>query len=299
MKSEISILLLLISFFSYSQIPDYCDYMIDFEDTNQFFRLEIDSVSNPNNIWQIGVPNKQNFNSSLSHTHAIITDSINSYPVNDTSFFIVRHIASYCQGFYYTYIAGIKGYFKVNSDSLNDYGTIEFSPSNGYEWIDIINDQEYSYFDWYNKPVLTGNSYGWEYFSVNIAEIFGEFWIFPGDTVLYKFSFISDGIQTNKDGLMYDDLRFEDWAEAIEDIDSNKTMSFIFPNPANSEINIEIADNEENTLFEMYNSKGQIVYKSIICDNYSKIDVRGFLPGLYLMKLSNSMFYQKRKLIIN
>lgn len=67
----------------------------------------------------------------------------------------------------------------------------------------------------------------------------------------------------------------------------------IFPNPASNEINIELKDHTENTLLEMYNSKGQMVLKSIIYGSSNIIDINGLLPGLYLINLTNSMFYQK------
>lgn len=60
-----------------------------------------------------------------------------------------------------------------NSDSLNDYRMIEFSPDNGITWIDLLNDTEYSsYYYWQPpKPVLTGNSNGWQRFYVNVTNL--------------------------------------------------------------------------------------------------------------------------------
>ena len=54
----------------------------------------------------------------------------------------------------------LTGNYLVKSDSLKDYGKIEFSPDNGSTWIDIINDTAYSSsISWYSaKPILTGNS---------------------------------------------------------------------------------------------------------------------------------------------
>ncbi len=42
-----------------------------------------------------------------------------------------------------------------------------------------------------------------------------EFPIELGDTVLFRFSFISDSIDNQKDGLMFDNIRFMDFTEGI------------------------------------------------------------------------------------
>lgn len=60
---------------------DYCDSVL------------IDIAQNPDNIWQIGSPHKQVFNLGYSSDNAIVTDTLNSYPMNDTSSFIRYHIA--------------------------------------------------------------------------------------------------------------------------------------------------------------------------------------------------------------
>ena len=87
----------------------------------------------------------------------MITDTINLYPISNYSSFIIQNIASYGN------IYGMKmftGNYMVNTDSLTDYGKIEFSPDNGITWVNIINDTTYSasITCYSTKPVLTGNS---------------------------------------------------------------------------------------------------------------------------------------------
>ncbi len=55
--------------------------------------LWIDTVSNPNNIWQIGSPQKTVISSAHSAPNVIITDTVNTYPPNNTSVFIIGHLA--------------------------------------------------------------------------------------------------------------------------------------------------------------------------------------------------------------
>lgn len=66
---------------------------VDKDTTWEFFRfdssniyLQIDTTSS-NNIWQVGQPSKTFFDSAYSPVNAIVTDTINSYPVNNHSAF--------------------------------------------------------------------------------------------------------------------------------------------------------------------------------------------------------------------
>src|SRR5690606_28661361 len=57
----------------------------DGNDTLTGHRLQIDTGS----IWQIGPPQKSVFDSAATNPNVIVTDTINTYPINDTSSFTV------------------------------------------------------------------------------------------------------------------------------------------------------------------------------------------------------------------
>jgi len=104
---------------------------------------------------------KNVFSEAQLSTNAIITDTINPYPINDTSVFTVIHKVNLALA--HKGKMALSGHYKVDSDSLKDYGLIEYSPDNGITWLDMINDE---LFDWSSdKPVLTGSS-DWSYFYV-------------------------------------------------------------------------------------------------------------------------------------
>ena len=70
--------------------------------------IEIDSL-NASNIWQIGEPSKTLFSSARSNPNALVTDTLNNYPVNDSSSFIVRIRSSdIWAGFPYIILCGIR-----------------------------------------------------------------------------------------------------------------------------------------------------------------------------------------------
>lgn len=290
MKTTITIILSIITIFSYSQSYEWYD--INFEDANQLFRLNIDTISNPNNIWQVGKPNKTIFTSAHSIPNAIVTDTTNPYPINDTSIFIIKHVASPIGGYICPHTAILVGSYRVNSDTINDYGKIEFSPNNGIDWINLLKDTANYYFLcynwWMNRPVLSGNSNGWVNFYINLAQFGPIFNISIGDTVLYKFSFISDSIQSNKDGLIFDDFHFEDYCEKIE-INSGIYLTNNFPNPAKDLINITFLNpNSSRYTLIIFGLNGQFIKQTnpFISNNITT-DISDLVSGIYTYKLVN------------
>jgi hypothetical protein len=278
----------------FGQLDD--NYSISFDNQYGMQHLFIDTISNPNNIWQVGQPQKTVFSSAYTEPNAIITDSINSYPPNDTSIFMITNVAS-GQGYEWPHTVVLAGRYYVNSDTIVDYGKIEFSPDNGTTWVDMLNDtviiDTASNWTWiwpeYDKPVLTGNSDQWKYFNVNLA-VLGHFYgVQDGDTVLFKFTFISDNIQTNKDGLMFDDLYFEDYVEEIEEENLSQLNSICFPNPAQDHIIIKskAKDNGDYNI-AIFDITGKQVFKKEYNNVCSvELNICSLNAGYYFYQLTN------------
>ena len=290
MKIQITIFLaLLIGNTAYCQ----WDYIIDFDSQYSLNdKIIIDTISNPDNIWQIGVPSKTVFDSAYSATHAIVTDTLNSYPAKDTSSFIIKHIRPGNAGGNYS--LQLNFWFKMNTDSLTDFGIVEASIDYGLTWINLLTEDITYNFQWLEpKPVLTGNSNGWEHFSLELSMLTYE--LGYSDTLLYKFTFISDSIQTNKDGWMLDDFQLADLWEGIEEY-SNSGLINIYPNPSQGEISIVNSCNLTNDFqVEIFDIKGKKVFFDEINSNNLKLDLPN---GLYLMKLSdNDNIYMKKMII--
>jgi hypothetical protein len=296
-KTLLSYLLILLSHITLGQWSSGSMYDLNFEDTANSSHLRIDTTSNPNNIWQVGLPQKTNFTSAYSPQYAIVTDTLNSYPVNDTSVFTLVNIQE-GSGFFWHHTVILSGMYNVNSDSLTDFGLIEFSPDNGTTWIDLINDSTYStYLSWYTPPpVLTGNSNGWQSFYVNLANLGIVFNIPDGDTVLYRFTFISDSVQTNKDGLMFDNFHFEDYFEGIDEIQNNNLIS-IAPNPTSDKLFINSKTSFGNERIQIMDCTGKMI---IDTKNFSdkSINTSALANGIYFLKYSNDKNYSIKKFIL-
>jgi hypothetical protein len=266
---------------------------ISFDDTTFLDRIVVDTNSNPNNIWKIGHPNKTVFTTANSSPNVIVTDTMNSYPPNDTSSFTVIHLAGQGWQFGYPKI-DIGGWYSVNSDTLTDYGYIEFSADLGNSWLLVDNYTNMcSWEDTMELPVFSGNSNGWKHFYHCIKP---PTTVNEGDTILYRFTFISDNLQTNKDGLMFDDLHFEDWAEGIEEFQNDNLIS-IFPNPATAILTIQRTCTNNLQSIQVINCFGQVLYND---NNFTNnfIDIKQLKNGIYYLKYSNTKEFSIKKFVV-
>jgi hypothetical protein len=287
MKRALILLLFLNTSLLFSQT--FCeDYCTDFDDDRCLDQLTIDKIEYPDNIWQIGKPKKSVINTFSHNLKVIVTDTINPYPVNNHSVFIIKNTATNGD------IYGCKifhGFYNVHADSLNDYGLIEFSPDNGITWIDLINDTLYSSsFIWYgSKPILTGNSNGWEYFEMLFADNGSVFNMEYGDTIMFRFSFFSDSIFEGLDGLAYDEFCFYEFVEGVSETRFAPIKSKIYPNPSRDHFIIEFENPAyENFELSVYDIKSNLIIKmDNIIDNRIFIDAIVLKSGIYFYKLTN------------
>jgi hypothetical protein len=288
----------LISILSFMSVILICHSQVDwgnitFDDTTWNNYIFIDTVSYPDNIWQVGKPDKNNFNQAYSIPNAIVTDTINSYPVNDTSVFYIRYITpdELPGGWTYTYLGF---YYKIDTDDGADSGKIEFSIDNGVTWIDCLNDTLYPYcFLFFSEISFTGTQYEWQYFEVGIAA-YNCFNFILGDTIWYKFTFISDGIQTGKEGWMIDNIILHDaWENVPEYIDQGQIC--LFPNPATSFITINVIGGQPIEEAIIYNHLGQKALEAVPVNN--TVDVSTLRSGIYFIEVATNEWRGRAKLI--
>lgn len=285
MKTVVSILLTMNVLFLYGQ-PCWNSCIL-FDEDDCLGNIIIDSTSSADNIWQVGRPVKPLFNTALSPPYVIITDTSNYYPVNNYSAFTIQTLAT--MGDVYGF-RSFTGAYYVQTDSINDFGRIEFSPDNGTNWIDMINDTTYNVLLWYGlKPVLTGNSRGWKYFEVLLAEIGSVFNIKLNDTLLFRFTFESDSIADSLGGLMYDNFCFNEFVEGISDVHYTPIRSNGYPNPSSDIFTISF-DYQPGELFELavYDIKSKLLLQeNSIRDNKITINTKDLKAGTYVYKLTS------------
>ena len=258
-------------------------------DTIKYKYFVIDTISNPNNIWQIGKPAKTTFDSAFTYPNALVTDLTKPYPVNDTSSFLFYHYAD--NGFTFPHTAGIAGRYKCDSDSMNDYGLFEFSPDNGKTWLNLNQDSSIWWIDGRDeiKANFSGRTSDWVKFDASLGHYGIKYNIQQGDTVIFKISFISDSIFDNRDGWMLDHIYLFDLAEGIFENENLDGEISIFPNPANSSVTFELdVDHVGNLNIEVYNRSAQLCHSFKSDGNRSiEFDVSSLPRGLYFVKIRN------------
>jgi Secretion system C-terminal sorting domain len=255
--------------------------MIDFENYSGEHCLLIDSINNPKNIWQIGVPNKKIFTSAHSSPNVISTHLSESYPTNDTSRFLLHNDGKTTPNI------GLVFDFYVDTDSLKDFCKVEIladKASGGQIWVDPLKNDSIYPFRWIGKkPILTGTSLGWQRFHLDYKS-----WRYGNDTlpsylisdeVLFRFTFISDSIETNQDGWMMDNIRISYFLSAEELQIQSPTA---YPNPFTSTIYV---DGIPSTFtYSIFNQLGQQLIQGVSDQGKIK-ELDGFQQGIYILSV--------------
>jgi len=260
------------------------------------------TINNPeSNIWEVGKPNKSYFNSSHIGKQAIITDSVNTYPnkLDDYFYITIPSVHNMGEGI-------LSFYHKYDTDTLTDGGIIEVSYDNQVTWENILNDDHNLFKNLigvYSDTIkggefgFSGKSNGWQY-----VEIYWLWLMKTKQTSIYpivRFRFVSDEINTNKDGWMIDDIVFRCY-DVIGNVNKPINESIkAFPNPTNGLVKFSLPDNGSNNIqIEVYNYDGRLVLSKSILNN--QIDISNLNKGFYTYKIfSQDRYLGKGKLIKN
>lgn len=300
MKKFIFLMCLLTIFSMHAQIDpflgivqlDQCDF------TTPCTYLEIPNTAN--NLWQRASSQK----SILNHTGKVmITDSTQFYPTSNTSTFEV-HWPAWDQ---YPMSLILSFHHSMDSDSLMDGGIIEVSRDHGTTWTNAIEDQTNMLF---LSQELYGSSdtlfTGEKGFSGTFVDRFTQIewiWMFPikdmpEDTMYYRFRFISDTVDHQKEGWMISDLNFS-YADLGTGIQELNAFDFSFaPNPSHGMIQIECATEANRAVLSDLN--GQVKSEEIL-GNKKVLNYSGLSQGVYFLRLSTAdgNFSRTKRIIID
>jgi len=231
-------------------------------------RLVIDT-SFPGNIWQIGTVQKAGFAGALSGTHALQTDTLNPYPVRNTSaaalYFDANAYSEFSLSFWHYY----------DTDTLTDSCLVQISSDSGKTWSTVTPGAGWPtiYYNgslngYLNDPVAvgvtdtlfwSGNSSGWRKESICAAKVYIKGMQLPRKYGI-RFLFHSDSIQTNKPGWMIDNIRLRspDIFNGIGDIGNKRIMAY--PNPThNGWLHLDYPHDYVTGTVVLFNSYGQKV----------------------------------------
>lgn len=264
-------------------------------------RFYVDTASNPNCKWQVGHPTKTVFVSAHSNPNALVTDTLNALPANDTSYIYIKHFRDW-QPFH---VFRLHFWFQTNGDST-DRGIIEVSPDSGQAWINILTEDTTYHFGWMSaKPTLSGSTGSWQTFDLDMMEWGSAFQGWGGapfplyitsDTVLFRFTYITDSNAFARDGWMIDDLSFEDWSEGIEEMQNDNLIS-IYPNPTDENLFIHKTKNTDKQFVQIFDCTGQLLFEDKDFRGVT-IDTKKLQDGIYLLKYFDMKSYLMKKLVV-
>lgn len=293
-----AILLLFLVVFGATPVMGQWYWQINFENgpwsSGYLERIVRDTVDNPLCSWQIGTPQKTVFDSAYQSSRAIVTDTANPVRANDTSVFILKHARdnNSLGGHFFA----LEFQHKMDGDST-DFGKIEVSRDTGHTWINVLTEDTTYGFNWaYNtqKPTLLGSTNGWNFVRLEMVN-WANTNIFA-DTILFRFTYITDSDTIQHDGWMIDDIHLEDWWEGVEDV-SQDTLLLIYPNPADEQVRVESKLGGPVTL-RVYDGNGKLVLKELSFQTSCEVDTHGLPDGLYFLRWSDKERSGSRKFLV-
>lgn len=281
MKKLILVPLLLSSYFGNAQWS--CNNTITFDRGDSLYPIiiTIDTIHYHHNIWQIGAPHKTVFSSAFSSPNAIVTDTLNHFPVNDTSVFVMgipkrAPLLTFMPPFY-----ELQFYYQLNIDT-GTIAKVDISIDNGLHWSNV-SDSLPPFFYWISDTAkfLTSTT-GWTSFRMHGCMACS------GDSsiILFRFTFISDSVPALRDGWIIDNINISYWCEGyVSQLQTSKSIS-IFPNPTSSYLTV--TSTNEISQIAISNLLGQTLFTHDYNSEKVEVDVADLPKGVYLIKINGT-----------
>ncbi len=285
------------------QYNEGCHTILDFEAPEPYLGLDTAAVSG--NIWQIGMPGKLLLNNTFSGNHAIITDTLNPYPVNNHSYFDV-----YIGGFnicIYPEMIFVEIYHQYDTDTLQDGGYITVSFDDGETWKNLTGDF-YNGYSWGLTPPwhsmnlystedmlyngengFSGRSDGWvrTAFAWEILPV-GNSRSTIADTAILRFNFISDSLQNNREGWLIDHIKVYscEGTGNVHDLQFEPDLFTLLPNPTTAATVVKMNNTYQNVELHLSNVLGQTLLETTRQQTAEiPLDMSDYPPGMYLLRL--------------
>jgi hypothetical protein len=288
-------------FFPFAQGEEYNWDTITFESSYQYIQID----TSEQNIWEIGTPDKIYFDTAFSVPKAIVTDTTNSYPVNNNSYFDL-FIGEYNIPWFQDDLF-IEINHKYDTDTLEDGGFVSVSYDKGETFMNIIHDNTGNfsvspYDEWgstenlytlsdtlfNDEPGFSGNSQGWITTKFSWFNFVVKNNLMIEDTIIIRFNFISNGIDNFKEGWMIDNIRLYsvDLGDGIENIETD--IIKIYPNPLENEAQIIVNEPYNEILLEVTDISSQVVNRQVFKQTKNIRFFTGDLKnGVYFIRLTS------------
>lgn len=273
-------------------------YWLNFDTVDYPLYIALDSVY-PYDGWQIGAPQKQVFDESLSLPNALVTDTVLPYQ-DSGQWYAEFHIPV----FYYGDEIFLEFMQRLSIDQGEASGWVEyFEPASG-SWSRVNQDSVWA----------TGHMiYLGEHASVTDSGVFytdtSETWTFEqymftceavmvqhddrgggADTMRIRFAFHADSNTNGRDGWMIDDVHVTHYGPCTGIEEFGLPLIEAYPNPVDREFHLLPAPpGSESYRIEFINSTGDIVLRDAWRSSGMRIiDLSSLNNGPYLLRAISS-----------
>ena len=266
--------------------------------------MDVTIGSSPvDSFWQIGVPQKTNFDEAYSEPNAIVTHLELGYLPNLTSSFIVDINEDILWGFPFIQIEWQQ---KFDVEIGVDGGIVEASYDGGATWQNVLSDTIY-------RPFVVGNFQINPLFNGEVGFTGMSDWSFVGlcwgtpigehpdniQGLKLRFTFVSDSNDTNQEGWMIDEFATLGGIIGASTDDNSRLEIEVYPNPTNGDLILKLPEtNSENFALEISNNSGQTVLKENIRNRglqNHQVSFESFSKGVYFLRLKiGDKIYRQR-----
>lgn len=245
------------------------------------------------NIWQIGPPQKLNFDSAATLPNALVTDTLNTYPPNNRS-----QVQFSIKPFTNWGILAIQWKQKLDMDSAADAGFVEFSVDSGTTWQNPFNSATvYNFYGFLNSNKAFFDSTGLAFTGVDtvwrdIWLCYNMAWVSQFDSMIIRFTFVSDSVDNSKEGWLIDNLNAHmTFIHTVSEVKEEKYLK-VFPNPANEVVHVEARKLNDFHIIEymtLTNADGKLVAQWRNIPTKYFFDTGKYANGNYTLKVKTNI----------
>ncbi|WP_421753785.1 T9SS type A sorting domain-containing protein [Croceimicrobium sp.] len=265
---------------------------------NSVFAL-IDS----NSVWQIGAPAKNYFQQAATQPNAIVTDTLNSYPINDSSAFHMKVPIWAPVG-----ILAIEWMQALDFEDSIDGGILEFRYTDTSAWESAFNNPYvYNFFGFDSSNVATLPNGELAFTGSrdmhNVWLCLDMSWLaqFSTDTIEIRYRILTDSVDTQQDGWLLDNINVHiTGIHTINEVDQGAFMT-ASPNPTFGPIKLNARKTGQVQYIEsieLLDLSGKVVQSWDKSPTKFDIDISGQKAGVYILRVKSNIKKEEFRIML-
>ncbi|HYD20669.1 MAG TPA: T9SS type A sorting domain-containing protein [Flavipsychrobacter sp.] len=277
------------------------DFYFDGTDSPSYLSfLHFDTSSS--NIWQVGRPQKNIFDSAATLPNALITDTVNAYPTNNISRFIrgINFKSMNLHG-----AVAFRWKQKLDLDTNRDGAIIEYSIDTGKTWLNAFNNsQVYNFYGFDSKNIdtlLTG-----EYAFSGTDSVWRDIWfcllgstLQKTDTFMLRFTLKTDSIDNNREGWIIDNMLLHiTMFHTVNKVDPANSF-LVYPTITSGIVKVAAGNNESRiNSIVIVDAQGKIVERYHNQTEPAVLDISGLPQGHYFVHMQADEKIEVHKVLL-